>query len=391
MKAIIKILAFFLFILATGCANNQDIIMVVSASNDGKYAIATSLDKKLLLWDLANNKVKLIDNDVNIYSAYFIKGSDNFIYQDNKTNEVRVENINGQMIEALNPGFPVYGNIITSDLKDYFAVDENDQLFLIKSGKEKQLTYYYCNQGDPQPPQNAVAICGGVQSDRKIANLFFTPKQKFLLVTLAAKVYVWNLLDNDKLVKIINYDAGADNFTMSPDGEYFIGSDINSNRGLICNNSFICKTIAYKWNKADPVFAGYFSYGNNFMGAGASSSVKFISKREFLNFIIGSPNSFNYAVLFSTNTPLVKANKDEWNTFNLNYLKSLSLNIGSYISSIADNSISGRNLSVDTVPQLNLLITGAEQGLIINVYHYDTTSNNWIDKKVIKYDPYIFN
>ena len=68
-------------------------VYVLSLSTDGNYAISTNTGRTAILWDLKNHKKKTLDRTANIYSAYFIKNSDNFMWQHDTDNEVIIENV----------------------------------------------------------------------------------------------------------------------------------------------------------------------------------------------------------------------------------------------------------------------------------------------------------
>jgi len=80
-------------------------LSVVSLSSDGQYAITSGADKRITLWNLKNRKAKIISTDANIYSAYFIKNTHNFIWQDLKENKVYVQDVNENIIKTFRPGF----------------------------------------------------------------------------------------------------------------------------------------------------------------------------------------------------------------------------------------------------------------------------------------------
>jgi len=114
-------------------------IMVVSVSSDGNYAISTDLYQHAILWNLKEKKYKLVAKNINVYSAYFVKHTDDFMYQNDKSNEVIIENIKGKIIKRLNPGFPTYGEVITSDLQNYFASDDNYNIYRDNNNQIKKI------------------------------------------------------------------------------------------------------------------------------------------------------------------------------------------------------------------------------------------------------------
>jgi len=116
-------------------------IYVLSVSTDGNYAISTDWSRKAILWDLKKHKKKILDRTANIYSAYFIKNSDNFMWQHDTNNEVIIENVSGKIIKKFNPGFPTYGQVITSDLNNYIASNEAWDLYQIKNNHKQLIKF----------------------------------------------------------------------------------------------------------------------------------------------------------------------------------------------------------------------------------------------------------
>ncbi len=102
---------------------------VISISSDGNYAISTNDARGAILWDIKNRTSKVIDYPANIYSAYFIKNTHNFMWQNDKTNEVYIQNINGKIITHFNPKFPTYGQIIDSNLSNYYGNSEDSKIY----------------------------------------------------------------------------------------------------------------------------------------------------------------------------------------------------------------------------------------------------------------------
>jgi hypothetical protein len=113
-------------------------VMVVSVSSDGNYAISTGLREQAILWDIKHKSYKFLDRKANIYSAYFIKNTNYYMWQHDPDNEVYIKDTKGNLIEHFNPGFPTYGQVITSNLKYYFASNQEWDLYR-KYDKQQQL------------------------------------------------------------------------------------------------------------------------------------------------------------------------------------------------------------------------------------------------------------
>ncbi len=109
-----------------GFKNAQDqppTAMVVSVSSDGNYAVSSNTNKKFVLWNIKDKKAKVISTKANPYSAYFIKNTDDFMWQD-LNDFVHVQDVNGKEILKFH-NFTTYGQVMTSDLQHYFASNKN--------------------------------------------------------------------------------------------------------------------------------------------------------------------------------------------------------------------------------------------------------------------------
>ena len=113
-------------IALTGCLQLKNHIdpgsvMVASISSDGQYVITTNGNAVAILWDLKDKTKRIISYNANIYSAYFMKNTHDFMWQDLR-DYVHVDNIDGKEILRFH-NFPTYGEVMTPDLKHYFASD----------------------------------------------------------------------------------------------------------------------------------------------------------------------------------------------------------------------------------------------------------------------------
>ena len=72
--------------------SNSDISFannLVSVSSNGHYAVTSNLANQIILWDLKNHTQKVISNHANSYSAYFIKNSPYFMWQELPANQLQ--------------------------------------------------------------------------------------------------------------------------------------------------------------------------------------------------------------------------------------------------------------------------------------------------------------
>ncbi len=202
-------------------------VMVTSVSSDGHYAVTSDSLKRIILWDLQRHKARLIANKANIYSAYFIKHSDKFIWQDLAHNRVYVEDVQGHIIKSFQPGFPSYGQVMSTDLKYYIASDIDFNLFVISQDKTVKLI----ERND-----------GGFLGAGKLLNLVLTGDDKYLLtagvgglqnIVSLEKQKHHQALDNIQLwdyktlTPLRQYlgNESKETATISPDDKYIVGGD----------------------------------------------------------------------------------------------------------------------------------------------------------------------
>ncbi|OOF41709.1 hypothetical protein BKK47_00310 [Rodentibacter mrazii] len=106
----------------------------VGISSDGKYVISahrwknSKKDKtKLVLWDIEKREKKVIAEDVNTDSAYFIPDSHDFMWQ-GKDNVVHIQNVEGKEIESFKH-FEIAHHIISVDRTFYASANQTGKIF----------------------------------------------------------------------------------------------------------------------------------------------------------------------------------------------------------------------------------------------------------------------
>ncbi|WP_133130920.1 hypothetical protein [Legionella yabuuchiae] len=110
---------------------------MISVSSDGRYVISGHYGRYLILWDVATQTKTILNRTCNIYSPFFIPDSHIFLWQQAKTNEVFVQDVQGHVIKSFNPGFQVYGHIMNHDLTNYIASKINWELHQFINNEEK--------------------------------------------------------------------------------------------------------------------------------------------------------------------------------------------------------------------------------------------------------------
>lgn len=378
-----KILLTFIFILYPISGFPSHEAMVVSISSDGAYAISSHMGKKLILWDITNKKAKIIAKNVNIYSAYFIKKTHLFMWQD-LNNKVIIQNVDGKIIQSF-LFLPTYGQAITSDLKHYFASDIHWNLF-IKNGNSTRII------------KKAFDIYN-FASAQKLLNLTLSDDNKFLLSAgLAIDDYDklpikagWNSFEAEHVKPgtiginaslfdgIVLWDTktGAPikkffgnvfktSAAISPKGDYIVGIDENYWGFVWRLPSGKREFVLWDLSSGNPIKYNQFNVVVKFDATGlipppddfmlrkksapcAIYAVRFIDNDYYLRFDTDVP----YAILYRINDPKP--------------LKYFFLG-DSPTPSLDDYT---RNQAIDTSPSTNTLVMAKESsgGIIVYKYH----------------------
>ena len=360
----------------------DNIAMVVSVSSDGGYAVSSNLNQQLVLWDIKNKTHKVIATNANIYSAYFIKNTHYFMWQNDDTNEVNIANINGQIIKSFNPKFPTYGQVITSNLQYYITSDVDWNMFTYDNGKIKQI------KKDE----------GGFQGVGKLLNLTLSYDDRTLLTsgqgescdhgticpssipdpTLAMRrnnldgVVTWDVATGKPLRKFPG-NASKTFATFSPDSQYVVSGDEN--------------TLAYVWYtktgelkfKLDSIIFGHPVDPKKPMGEWDKTglipvpkdfhdqmndpnydvlALKFIDNTHYFRFSTGVP----YIIVYSINNPQpLKYIKIAGPIKTFDFSKGRYPAVAEYV----------RDQAIDTAPKAHILVMGQQKGNGIIVFKYD--------------------
>ncbi len=325
-------------------------VQVISVSSDGQYAISTNDSRGVVLWNIKDKTSKVIDYPANIYSAYFIHNTHNFMWQNDKTNEIYIQSINGEIIKHFNPKFPTYGQVINNNLSNYYANDEDGYLYGFKNDKQIFKT---------KVPY------GSFLGSQKLINLYLNKDR--LLATSFVDVMLYTL--SGKPIHDYQKNVSKTTAIFSPDGKYIISGDENSNLftintsiGKIQKAWLICcgKAIAYNKYGAITKFdtTGLIKRPNDFKWpwmtqykelAGSNVlAMKFIDGTHFLRFTTNVP----YAILYKLGNPKP-----------LKYI-----NLGKNpMPSVTDYT---RDQSIDTSWKNHILVMGKAWDNGIIVYRY---------------------
>ena len=137
LAGIIALIGYGMFYLLT---NWQDLLSetgvarTVGISSDGKYVISAHRWKnskknktKLVLWDMDKREKKIIAEDVNTDTAYFIPDSHDFMWQ-GEDNVVHIQNIEGKELESFKH-FEIARHIMSADRTFYASANQTGKIF----------------------------------------------------------------------------------------------------------------------------------------------------------------------------------------------------------------------------------------------------------------------
>jgi len=359
--------------------------MAISLSTDGHYAISSHRDGSIVLWNIKKRKKRIISTNGNIYSAYFVKRRNAFIWQD-QSNVVHLDNLDNKSLMTFKMP-PTYGEVMSTDLKNYYASDigwaiyhrgSNGNVSRIKNGWGKafygfgkllNLTLsndgrYLLQSGAPYEFDSKISI-----HEEKGKNHY----------SEMVGVVLWDINTSRPIAKLSG-NAVKTYATFSPEGKYIVSADEDS-------QAFVWQTNPTRrlYNLAS-VFAGkYIGKGKNLDGLygeafakaaydstglipappdfekDASLAIKFIdTNKRFLRFCTYQ----HYAILYKIGNPLP--------------LKYLPLGRHPF-PAVSDYS---RNTAIDTAPAAGILVMGERNGNGIIVYHYnnktETLKKVWV-------------
>ncbi len=341
-------------------------VMKISISSNGKYAVTSNSNGRAYVWNLQDKTYRAVTvKPVNIYSAYFVPNSTNIMIQNDKTNEVYIEDVAGNVLTTFNPGFATYGEAITSDLKTWIASDEKFRLFMRKDDKQKEILYHWCGpdyKNETKPPKGSYFNCSGAMSGQ-LQNITFTPNEKYFTTTGGGgRLFVWNA-STGKSVKIITKNTGPTASAISPDGDYAFTTDSNS------------KSISYKFNseKTQPFFSvlPLFTPTQKKYQWRPNTSINFIDDNQYLVTYQGVDNTILYAGLYNTDGIQLKPKgRDYAANFPIKKLPLVKNPNKLGNSEIYPNTGSFLPV-VKTSPSTHLLVMAQANGNGIMVYKYD--------------------
>ncbi|MDX5432755.1 MAG: WD40 domain-containing protein [Halomonas sp.] len=373
----------------------------LSVSSDGRYVISVHEDSRLVLWDLEKRKREILSESANLYSAYFIEGSDAFLWQD-LDDVVRVQRVDGEVIEAFEH-FPTYGHVISSDMQDYLSANETWNIYhghgdalrpVLRDSRSPSFTgtgqvlnlsiggRYFVSGGSGSP--------GGELEDSPPVR----EEEEFRFSSSYGGVTLWSL---DTLAPVAKLPGNSSKTyaTISPNGQWVISGDENTiglfwhsdspeNRqrmadydgGIYLDDTPYEEGDPRNWDTSQLIPVPESSKPDKWgsirsLATPTTIAIAFINgSEEFLR--IGYAHyerngmSRTYAALFEAGNPWPQA----------------YLDLGTDPFPSVNNY--SRNLSIDSAPEANLLVTGHAFEGGITVYRYDpearTLTKEWVGR-----------
>ncbi|BCR03111.1 hypothetical protein DESUT3_01800 [Desulfuromonas versatilis] len=341
--------------------------IVVSVSSDGRHALSSHQDHRLVLWDLESRTKATISDQSNIYSAYFIKGTDTFIWQD-LDDVVHVQRSTGETVKTFSH-FPTYGHVMGKDLKTYFSSDQDWNIF---SGFGKEMKTVKQDGNSPNffsgkllnlslLEENSILLSAGDGQKESDNNPIkksspINPESRF---SYYAGVVLWSTTTMNPIAKLAG-NTSKTHASVSPDGKYVVTGSENGvgfvwqlakpeSEPQTAGNPGLGIRTAIGWDNT-----GGISLPPDFDGGhhGSILGHYFVDCLHYIRIYTYEP----YAFFYDVNNPLP--------------LKYFPLGQDPF-PSVSDYS---RNAAIDTAPEAGILVTGQRDGGGIIVYKYDSAA-----------------
>ena len=372
--AIAIIVALFIYL-----HQQTDPVISLSVSTDGRYAISGHAAREtrsvnprgqIVLWDIEKKTKTILSDNANSFSAMFIPGSHEFMWQDQKR-VIHIQDVEGKEIKSfLHPS--VQNHRITADKAFYLSVDFWGRIY---KGYGDEIQPVYTDGGPTINPYSLSIVdnyflsvtdtCHGLDYPVAETNLTANPvnpssskKSSYDGVTL------WDKNTLKPIAKLIG-NCGSTNGLISPDGKWVItGGENGTYYTWEINNLNNRLRLAYqdlyikegKLKEYDETKVLYIPKEVEERGISFGTvAYAFLTESEFIG--LGRSANKNgkgneFAALFTVGNPWV-----------IGYVE-----IGNN-PSISTNYFQ-RNLSVSSSPTAHILVTGQATGGGINVYKY---------------------
>ncbi|MDQ7727372.1 WD40 repeat domain-containing protein [Halomonas sp. SpR8] len=373
----------------------------LSVSSDGRYVISAHEDGALVLWDIdAQQREKLAD-DSNLYSAYFIPEGDAFLWQD-QNDVVYVQRVDGEVVEEFEH-FPTYGHVMSADRQHYLS---SNQTWNIYHGYGDALRPVLLDSQSPSftgtgqvlnlSMGGGFFVSGGSGSPG--GELEDSPpvreEDEFRFSSSYGGVTLWDIDTLEPVAKLLG-NSSKTYATISPDGQWVVSGDENTiglfwntelpeerhrmasyDHGLYRDNLPEGLEEDEYWDESQlisvPESTKQDKWGNiRSLATPKTIAIAFVNdSEEFLRIgqaqYEGKEMSRAYAALFEGGNPWPQA----------------YLDLGTDPFPSINNY--SRNLSIDSAPDANMLVTGHAFDGGITVYRYDpeerTLAKEWVGR-----------
>ncbi|MGM0823595.1 MAG: WD40 repeat domain-containing protein [Pseudomonadota bacterium] len=349
----------------------------LSISSNGRYVISVHEDGALVLWDIEAQEWEQLADNANLYSAYFIEESDAFLWQDQE-DMVYVQRVDGEVIEEFDH-FPTYGHVMSADRQHYLSSNRNWNIY---HGHGDALRPVLLDSQSPSFTGTGQVLNISMGGDFFVSGGSGSPggaledsppvreEDDFRFSSSYGGVTLWDIDTLEPVAKLPG-NSSKTYATISPDGQWVVSGDEN-NLGFFWNTD----KPAVRYDMANYFVGLYLGEDpNSYNGLWDKSQLieapeKASAITIAISFINGSEEFLrlgtdsHYAALFEAGNPWPQ--------------KYLDLGTDPFPSV---NNYS-RNLSIDSAPDANLLVTGHAFDGGITVYRYDpvdrTLTKEWV-------------
>jgi WD40 repeat protein len=327
-------------------------VMITSLSSDGHYAITTDDKDYAILWNLQKHTKKIISRNADAYSAYWIKGTPYYMWQNWKTKVIHVTDVvTGQDVRQMHPNFIVFSQAMSANLKYNVASDKGWNIWVGEGHLLKLLARGY----DDSPGFYNKLINFTFFENNKVLTSGFGDYDATDLKN-SVGIDLWNLQTRKSIRRFLGNQV--ETFaTISPDGKYVVAGDIATNQ-LVWNiktgkqvvTIFVARPLL-RITKAGSAITDQNTIPapKDFYDRLKIFSIKFIDANHYLVFTVQS----HYAILYQTLNPKP--------------LKYLDLG-NNPVPATYDLE---RDQSMDTSPSAHILVMAKNEQPGIMVYHYD--------------------
>lgn len=373
----------------------------LSVSSDGRYVISAHEDGALVLWDIdAQQRAQLADN-ANLYSAYFIPEGDAFLWQD-QDDVVHVQRVNGEVVEEFEH-FPTYGHVMSADREHYLS---SNQTWNIYHGHGDALQPVLLDSKSPSFTGTGQVLNLSMGGDFFVSGGSGSPggeledsppvrdEDDFRFSSSYGGVTLWGIDTLEPVAKLPG-NSSKTYATISPDGQWVVSGDENTiglfwntdepqkrhrmadyDGGIYLDDTPFEEGDSRNWDTSEliPVPEAEKPNDRGFrysLATPTTIAIAFINgSEEFLRIGYSQYRSDGssqiYAALFEAGNPWPQA----------------YLDLGTDPFPSVNNY--SRNLSIDSAPDANLLVTGHAFDGGITVYRYDpeerTLAKEWVGR-----------